>query len=63
MSFEINELSASAQLGSDPAQELRLSDAEIARVADRVVALLAQREHRAQMARPDATARSILTME
>ena len=59
MPIEINQLNASARLGA-AAAESRLTEAEIDLIVQRVIQTLERRERLAKMARPDASARSLL---
>jgi hypothetical protein len=61
MTVEINDLSATARLGP-PSRDGRLSNADVERIAQRVIEILTARARAEQMARPDASARSLLDM-
>ncbi|HEY9537697.1 MAG TPA: hypothetical protein VIS03_08890 [Kiloniellaceae bacterium] len=62
MPVEINELNATTRLGA-PSGESRIPEADVERIARRVIEILAQRERMTKMARPDNSARSILDMD
>src|SRR3546814_9442793 len=52
MPVEINELNATTRLGA-PSGESRIPEADVERIARRVIEILAQRERMTKMARPD----------
>src|SRR3546814_20626786 len=57
MPVEINELNATTRLGA-PSGESRIPEADVERIARRVIEILAQRERITKMARPEHSARS-----
>src|SRR3546814_20533289 len=61
MPVEINELNATTRLGA-PSGESRIPEADVERIARRVIEILAQREQMTKMARPDNSTPPTLDM-